>query len=1202
MITFNNTKTIYDLVKRVGTEFENQVFVRYEKDDTIYEKGYGTYTLDTMAVAAYTERQNRKFGHPIHAALLGKCGYEYLTVLLGVPCAGGITYPADIQLNNETLVENFEKADIDILFYDRDFISQVQYLKENCPCIKKYICLQSVKNVRTVPQIHKSYRAENIETRPKPTDCAMIIFTSGTTGHGKGVMLSHGNIIDNMFCTDGFQDVCLNVLPINHIFCISSDIMLVLRYGSTLCLCDDLKKMFYYIQLFKPTAMRVVPMMAKTFVNRVAIAKAKNPDRTLMDIKEEVLGPRMERLVSGGGYLSPELAKSLMDLNITAAQGYGMSECSPKISVPDYDRKDKLDSVGHLVTGCQVRIVDQEIQVKSPSVMMGYYKDPELTAEAITEDGWLRTGDLGYVDDEGFLYLSGRKKNLIILSNGENVSPEMIENKFDKDRLVMDIVAYGKGEQIVAEVYPNYEYAQTNGMQDILSEVKKLVAIHNQELPTYARIADVTVRRNPFPKTASKKIIRAKFFEEKKNQEQQQSVLHKPENDFQQQIHDACASALGHADFSIDEDLYSAGLDSFGSIMLIADFTEKLHRNITLAELMEHRTVKELETFFNEQDEKPQIDFSVRPVYPLTSLQMYFAYVIPGNTTGNLPFAFKLDKGVDLNRMREACYQVLDAHPGLKGIIKPTEHKYYALFRDDTRRIEIPITQVRDEEVPEMMQKLIVPFTYRENDNLVHIYLFEGQKNNYIFFDVAHIMGDGVTMNILMEDLNKAYAGEQLEAETYTAYEYALEEQLRKDNGILEHDTKYVTNLMDGIKMNRSLLNKTEKEDLKEGRFGSIRRTFDSLPRQEFLYYGKQHGVSENAMFIAAFNYCVSLFSDEKDVFCTSIHSGRTDSRWNRLAGCLFETYFCRYTQVAHEKTDNLIKKTGNQIMETMKNLVSCSREGEMFIQFQGDLLDTPQIGNLPTERVKIQLDSLPFHLQIMYNKKGYFIELRYWENRFDREVLEVFLTCYEAVLLAMLNETSVRKLKRHMPESVYPSKYTIEAGKLNKAAGYTLVPDVDEDQKIRVYVLDDDLNKKPYGAWGQFYIMNYQPVNYVDVGPYPFGSGVVYQTGVIARILPDGSIDFMENTGRTVLTDGAHGRRYFDLKKAEEVLKAHSGISQASCYMIYDPEERDMVLKAEVHLSDRNSKETIDTAQIIQELQEKYGELVAPKYMEIVG
>ena len=1201
MITFNNTKTIFDLVKRVGSEFENNVFIRYEKDDLIYEKGYGTYSLDTMAVAAYTEKQNEKFGHRVHVAILGKCGYEYLTVLLGVPCAGGISYPVDIQSSNETLVENLEKADIDLVFYDRDFVPKVDYLKENCSCVKKYICLQSVKNVRTVPQIHKSYRNVPVTVRPKVNECAMIIFTSGTTGHGKGVMLSHGNIIDNMFCTDGFQDVCLNVLPINHIFCISSDVFLVLRYGSTLCLCDDLKKIFYYIQLFRPTAMRVVPMMAKMFVNRVAAVKAQNPEKSIRDIKDEVLGSRMIRLVSGGGYLSPELAKALMDLNITAAQGYGMSECSPKISVPDYDREDKLDSVGRLVTGCQVRIVDNEIQVKSPSVMMGYYNDPELTKEALTEDGWLRTGDLGYVDEEEFLYLNGRKKNLIILSNGENVSPEMIENKFDKDPLVMDIVAYGEGELILAEVYPNFEYAQTHGIHDILAEVKDIVARHNEELPTYARIADVTVRKHPFPKTASKKIMRDKFFAEKADRKKQQATLRKPETELQQQIYDLCTKVLGHTSFGIDEDLYTVGMDSLCSMMLIGDFADNLKMNITLSELMEQRTVLALEQFFKEQADKPKVDLSPRPVYPLTSLQMYFAYVIPDNTTGNLPFAFKLDKGVDLERMREACYTVLDAHPGLKGIIKPTEQKYYALFRDDSRKIEIPIRQVKDDEVPELMQKLIVPFKYREFDNLVHIYLFEGEKHNYIFFDVAHIMGDGVTMNILMEDLNKAYAGEPLETETYTAYEYALEEHERAANGILERDTKYVANLMNGIRMDRSLLNKTEREDLKEGRYGSIRRTFTRLPRKEFLYYGKQHGVSENAMFIAAFNYCVSLFSDQKDVFCTSIHRGRTDSRWNRLAGCLFETYFCRYTQEAHQRTENFIKKTGNQIMETMKNLVSCSREGEMFIQFQGDLLETPQIGNLPTERVKIQLDSLPFHLQIMYNKNGYYTELRFWENRFDRSVLEIFLTCYESVLLAMLNENSVRLLKRHMPEEVYPKHYTIEAGKLNAAAGYTLVPGVDEDQKIRVYVLDDDLNKKPFGAWGQFYIMNFQPVGYKDVGPYPFGPGLVYQTGLTARILPDGSVDFMENTGRTVLTDGAHGRRYFELAEAEKLLEARPEIKEANCYMVYDPSVRDMSLKAEVKAADGISKEMLDPAKISGELLEQAGEMLAPKFIEVI-
>ena len=452
MITFNNTKTIYDLVKNVGQEYENKVFVRFEKDDTIFEKGYGTFTMDTMAIAAYIHEQNEKIGHPVHAAILGNCSYEYLTVLLGVPSGAGVSVPLDVKLSAEKMVRNLKKADIDILFFDREFSSQAGLLKELCPFIKRFICLQSRKNVRSVPMLHKVFRGQDFKKSVKPADCAMIIFTSGTTGEGKGVMLSHGNIIDNMFCTDDSEEVCLNVLPIHHVFCISGDVFLVLRYGSTLCLCDDTSRMLYYIKLFQPTVMRVVPMIAKMLVNRIAILQKKT-NRSLADIKIEVVGKRLNRLVSGGGYLSESLSESLLELGIVTGQGYGMSECSPKISVPDYERKDKVASVGHLVTGCQVRIVDGEIQVKSPSVMMGYYHDEELTREAITEDGWLRTGDMGYVDEEDFVYLNGRKKNLIILSNGENVSPEMIENCFDGDRLVADILVYGKGEIIAAEIH-----------------------------------------------------------------------------------------------------------------------------------------------------------------------------------------------------------------------------------------------------------------------------------------------------------------------------------------------------------------------------------------------------------------------------------------------------------------------------------------------------------------------------------------------------------------------------------------------------------------------------------------------------------------------------------------------------------------------------------------------------------------------------
>src|SRR5699024_9834594 len=161
-------------------------------------------------------------------------------------------------------------------------------------------------------------------------------------------------------------------------------------------------------------------------------------EKSLEELKKDVYGGRLYRITCGGGYLTEDLAKNYMDIGIEIGQGYGMSECSPVISAPDWNRPDKVASIGKIVNRCEVRIVDGEIQVKSPSVMMGYYKDPENTAEAITDDGFLCTGDLGYLDDEGFLYLTGRKKNLIILSNGENVAPEQIENMFENESIVED--------------------------------------------------------------------------------------------------------------------------------------------------------------------------------------------------------------------------------------------------------------------------------------------------------------------------------------------------------------------------------------------------------------------------------------------------------------------------------------------------------------------------------------------------------------------------------------------------------------------------------------------------------------------------------------------------------------------------------------------------------------------------------------------
>lgn len=1039
---------------------------------------------------------------------------------------------------------------------------------EHCDFINKFICLQQMQGYENIINIFEKYDDTGFHSNATAETLALIIFTSGTTGDAKGVMLSHGNEINNTFASDDDnpgEEIILGLLPIHHVFCINCDIFMVMRYGNTLCICKDLKRMMQDFMIFEPTFVRMVPMMAKALLNRFSITKVQNPDKSDDEIKAGIFGRRLDRIVSGGGYLSPDIAMKFREIGIRIAQGYGMSECSPKISVPDYDRTDKLSSVGFLVRDCEVRTVDGEIQVKSPSVMMGYYKDEEKTKETITEDKWLCTGDLGYLDDDGFLYLTGRKKNLIILANGENVSPEKIENLFDEDTIVSDILVFGQNEKIVAEIYPNYEYIQINGISDIEGTIKDIVKKHNETLPTYSRIADVTIRKYPFEKTSSKKIIRSKYFSEKKKSDEKTLSIKLPKNDFQRSIYDLVKSITGNENFGIDENLFEQGLDSLGSFLLIEEFQSKLDRIISYNELVNRNTVEKLEKYFIEQEDMPKPDYSPRKEYPLTNMQKYFGYVISGNTTGNLPFTFKLDDSINLEKLKTAIEEVLDAHPGVKAKIY-ADGGWLKVFRDDTRKIDIPIEHISDSEWEKVKNEILIPFKYTKDDDLFHIRLFETETSKYMIFDVAHIMGDGMTMNILLEDVNNRYMGRPIEKETYTFFEYIIDDSEREKNGIRKKNIQYFDELLRGLRLSRSVLNKKEKEDLSHEENGVIRKRFDKLVKKEILYFCKKHGVSENVLFLTAFNYTVGLFSDEKDLFTTSIHSGRTDGRWRRVAGPLFLTYYVRYNVIPHETTVDLLKRSGRQIMDTMKSSISVPREGEMFFQYQADIININKIGDAPAETVHLQLDSLPFHMQVMTDEKGYFTELRYWKNRFSEDMLLVFLKCYENIVAAMTKEHSARCLKKHLPDEVFPKHYKVKAADLSAELGSKFFDNVEESEYVSAYVLDERFNKKPFGAWGKLYIMDKEPLKHDEIVRHPEKRGhLLYDTGIIARILPDGRIDFLENSGRTVLTDGAHGRRYYDLGTLEKTLSPVKNVKAVQAYLVYDNSINEMRLEMNV-------------------------------------
>lgn len=1154
MVSYENTKTIYDLVAGAGNTHGNNIFLRFEENDKVKEVSFQEFSKECLEIAAWAEAKNKELGSKIRVGVMGSSSNEYMAVLLGIMCNGNVVSPLDVQLNLDTLSDCVNRSDIDILFYDWEHYELIEGIGEKCPKLKAAICLQNRKHVDCVQKIFSDYEGQKAEPKIQEEDCAMVLFTSGTTGKAKGVMLSHANLIDNLFCyTDPgnpASEVYLNVLPIHHIFCLNGELLPALRYGNALCLNQDMAKLASHIQLFQPTIIRMVPMMAKTLYNRIAVLKEQNKDKPVDEVKEMVLGKKLYRIVSGGGYLAPELAECFREIGIEIAQGYGMSECSPKVSVPDWTRPDKVSSIGKVVERCEIRIVDGEIQVKSPSVMMGYYKDEEETAKAITKDGWLRTGDLGYVDEEGFLYFTGRCKNLIILSNGENVAPEQIENMYDEEPLIENILVYGDEDRICAEVYPNFKLAEAMGIENLEQTIEEIIKKHNEDLPTFKRIMRSSIREIPFEKTSSKKIIRGKYFEQKKKEQDEAANLRKPENETQQKLYNCVSECLGHTLFGIDTDFFQAGLDSLASVLLLTELFEKFKISITLKELGENNTVEKLEAFAANQKEN-HVDYTKREIYPLTSLQMYFGYVLRGHSTSNLPFFYKLDNSVDLERLKWATEEVFEVHVELKDIIQVHEG-VLKNFRDDDRKIDIPIITMSDKEWEKTREELIQPFLHTENEPLYHAGIYKTDSGNYFFFDLAHIIGDGMSMNILFEDINALYKGEKVEKQDYTYYEYILDQMHKDEQGKKADNVRYCLELTKDLKMRKTILLRKDCYDLDHGINSALRGRLHNVNQKKILGFCKKNGVSENVLFLTTFNYCISIFANDDDIMTTSVHSGRTDSRWNRLIGSLFLTYYFRYTRKPHETVPELLKKSGKQILKTMDNYISNIHADEMFFQYQGDILNISEIGGAPVERQKVHLDALPLHMQVFSDSQGYFYELRYWENRFDKELLEIFVQCYECILNAMLEETSVRRLKKHIPEKLHPKHFYIEAGKINEEAGYELIPNVAADTKVKAYVLDDSCIKKPYGGWGDLYIMDYPAKDYLDEMANPYGDGTLYQTGRTARITPSGKVEFIEDAGRSIMQETLKGIEFPDLYQIEQAICTYDGINKAEVYTFY--------------------------------------------------
>lgn len=510
--------SVRHLVEYAADKYNNKDFCRYYEDDKLCTKSYYQFYQDSLSVCRYINSQETE---RIHIAFIGRTSYEYVACLTGMIFSGNVVVPFSPDITVDEAAELFADADIEMLFCEEEFLPKAEKISQIYKNIKKVVSLGDRKwfdNIFSEFSSDSDY-ASLSDIKENPDDCALIIYTSGTTGERKGVMLSSRNLAANSsyeaYSMDD-DDVSLSVLPMHHVFCYACDVLKTLYDGGTLCLNGKLTELYENLLRFEPTIMRIVPAMCKSLLRRIKISERKHPELSKRQAAELVTGKNFRRIIAGSAFLSSALIDEFEQYGITARQGYGMSECSPRITTSDFSSHCKYSN-GKIIGVDEVRVIDGEIQVKGPSVMLGYYKKPVRTKEVFTEDGYLLTGDLGYIEDN-HIYLIGRKKNLIILSNGENISPEEIENRFVDDEIIKEVVVYAQTDSIVAEIFPDEIITASLGREKLRQEIEKIVDRVNISLGTDRQISNFLLRSTPFSRTSTGKIIRKQYhFEEGKN-------------------------------------------------------------------------------------------------------------------------------------------------------------------------------------------------------------------------------------------------------------------------------------------------------------------------------------------------------------------------------------------------------------------------------------------------------------------------------------------------------------------------------------------------------------------------------------------------------------------------------------------------------------------------------------------------------------
>lgn len=488
-------------------------------------------------------------------AIIGKNRYEWIVPFVSVLCGVGITVPLDKGLPEQEIALSLKRAKVDAVIFEDEYSESIKKIRNENTNIREFICMNSdcngeFKTISDLISIGHSL-LENGDTRyeqheVKPDDIASIIFTSGTTSMSKAVMLSSKNIASNIYninCAEKVYDTDVNMLflPLHHTFG-STILLLGLADGVTNVFCDGLRHIQENLKEYKVSVFVCVPLLLEAMYKKIysevdkqgktKILKFANSISHLLlkfniDIRRKVfkqildnLGGNIRFVISGASAIDRNVAKGFYDFGVLAVQGYGLTETSPVLTAEN-EKCVKFGSVGLPLPEVEIKIDSPnedgigEIIAKGPNIMLGYYEMPEETAKVL-KDGWFYTGDLGYLDKDGFLFITGRKKNVIVLKNGKNIYPEELELLISNLPYVSENMVYGtpKDDDLVlsAKIVYNKDFVKEKygdvSKEELKDFIWKDIKKINATLANYKHIKKLIITDEPMIKTTTQKVKR----------------------------------------------------------------------------------------------------------------------------------------------------------------------------------------------------------------------------------------------------------------------------------------------------------------------------------------------------------------------------------------------------------------------------------------------------------------------------------------------------------------------------------------------------------------------------------------------------------------------------------------------------------------------------------------------------------------------